>query len=123
VGSGLVPVVDDDDNVRHTTAGLVEMHGFEVVQASSGGEAVEVFSARPDAFEAVLLDVTMPGMSGQQTLRALRAIRRDVPIVVMSGYDETDAQLEADGLTTFLPKPFTVEQLISSFREVLAKTG
>ena len=123
VGRGLVLVVDDDDNVRRTAGRLIEMLGFEVAEASGGKHAVELFSARPADFTAVILDLTMPGMSGEQTARALRAIRGDVPIVVTSGYDETDAGgwTGADGITTFLAKPFTVDDLTHRLREVLPK--
>jgi CheY-like chemotaxis protein len=120
VGKGLVLVVDDDDNVRRTTARLIALHGFEVLEAGSGDEAKTIFAARPSEFAVVVVDLSMPGMSGRETVRELRAIRGDVPVVVMSGYDESDARwLAADGITTFLAKPFTVDELARRFGEVL----
>ena len=119
-GHGLVLVIDDDENVRRTTTRLVASQGFEVVDAPGGKEALEIFSARPPSFAAVIVDLTMPGMNGRQCVHALRELRPDVPIVVMSGYDESDAPwLASDRITSFLPKPFTGEELASRLRGVL----
>ena len=121
-GHGLVLVVDDDDNVRRTTNRLIASQGFEVIDAPGGKEALEIFSARPSSFTAAVVDLTMPGMNGRQCVRALREVRPDLPIIVMSGYDETDARwLALDRITSFLPKPFTIEELASRFRDVLVE--
>ncbi len=121
-GSGLVLIVDDDENVRRTSRRLVEALGFQVAEASGGKHAVEIFSARARAFAVVILDMTMPDMSGEETLRALRAIRANTPIVVTSGYDPSHVSdmIDADeGITTFLPKPYTFDDLTKHLREVL----
>ena len=123
-GKGLALVVDDDDNVRRTTSRLIAMQGFDVLEASSGSAALEIFPSRAAEIAVVVVDMTMPGMGGDETVRALRALRGDVPIVVMSGYDETDARwLTVDSITTFLPKPFTLDDLARRLREVLPDTS
>lgn len=110
-----VLVVDDEIGVRSVAASLLERAGIHVLAASDGQAGVEVFRAHAQAISTVLLDLTMPHMSGEEALRQIRAIRPGVHVVIMSGYDESDLQSRFVGLAPveFLQKPFTAQLLYS----------
>jgi CheY-like chemotaxis protein len=110
---GTILVVDDEPSVASVTGRLLSMRGYEVVTVSSGAEAMEALSSRLEEIDVVLLDVTMPVMTGDEALRELRHIRADVPIVLCSGLDRQTAlqrfgEHEPDG---FLQKPFDYGQV------------
>jgi CheY-like chemotaxis protein len=116
-----VLVIDDAPDVRAVAKGMLEEEGCVVHLASTGLEGVERFARLARGVDVVLLDVAMPIMSGEETLTALRRIRADVPVVVMSGYGdlETMQRFEGARVTGFLQKPFTPEQLAAKVREAL----
>jgi CheY-like chemotaxis protein len=108
-----VLVVDDEETVRKIAKSALESHGYRILTASNGREALEVFRDKPRSINAIVLDLTMPVMGGREVLPAIRAIRNDVPVVLVSGYSENQMRplLAADKLTGFLQKPFTSSQL------------
>ena len=110
--SGSVLVVDDEEPVRRVLAAMLHHLGLEVLEAGDGIEALELVDACGDELDLVVLDVTMPRLDGCGTLRELRARHRDLPVVLMSGYDHGDLGIEGDVLPeAFLSKPFTRDQL------------
>ncbi|MGZ3423877.1 MAG: hybrid sensor histidine kinase/response regulator [Polyangiales bacterium] len=120
-GHGVVLVVDDERSVRMTTQLLLERCGYQVVAARDGAEAVEIVRGRH--VDAALVDLTMPGMDGIQTVRALRQVVPGLPAVISSGYGTArlgDVQSEGEGAPdAVLPKPFTVQQLVSVLQKVM----
>jgi two-component system, cell cycle sensor histidine kinase and response regulator CckA len=119
-GHGRVLIVDDEDNVRATAAQMTAYFGFEVRQAGSGQQALELVRRAAEPFDLVLLDLTMPEMDGFATFTAIRQLRPTQRIVVFSGYSEQDAQQRFAGqnLTGFLQKPFSADAL----RDILRLT-
>jgi two-component system cell cycle sensor histidine kinase/response regulator CckA len=117
-GSGLVLVVDDDAGVRLVLKHLLEFFGFDVVDAADGRLGVEAYRARMAEVKLVILDMTMPELSGEETFRELRNLRADVPVILSSGYNEVEATRRfcAKGLAAFLPKPFTPDDLARCIR-------
>ena len=117
-GDGCILVVDDEEIVRHTATLMLQKVGFEVVLASDGEEAVSVFRASPDKFKLVLMDLTMPRMGGQAAFSELRRIRSEVRVVLMSGFNETEAvsSFSGKGLAGFLSKPFDFDALSETLR-------
>jgi CheY-like chemotaxis protein len=117
-----VLVVDDEENVRRTARAMLEASGLEVVTAADGAEAVESFRTSATRFDAVLLDLTMPRMSGEKTFHELRRIDPGVPVLLMSGFDEQEAvaRLEGRGLAGFIQKPYRLQALLGKLREVIA---
>jgi signal transduction histidine kinase/integral membrane sensor domain MASE1 len=111
--AGLVLIVDDEAQVRDTAKIMLSRLGYDIVAVDSGQRAVAEFSARPAEFKFVLLDLTMPGLDGRETLNALRATRPAVSVIIMSGYDEQESsqRLQGGQMQGFLPKPFTYESL------------
>ena len=120
--SGTLLVVDDEEQVLKATTMMLRKLGFEVVTASSGQQAVELFAADPSQFHAVLLDLTMPGMNGHQACQKMRELRGDTPVVLMSGYSaETAGESEvACQATAFLQKPFRAEALRCLLHDLLS---
>ena len=121
-----VLLVDDEAHVRLLTEKMLERSGYEVVQASNGREAIEVFTERGDEIDVVLLDVMMPVMTGHEAILELRQIDPDLPVVFFSGYDQGEvAEHLSDPSTTtrFLAKPFTMAQLDENIRAALAPGG
>ncbi len=119
-GSGLVLVVDDEETVRVTTARMLEASGFTTQLADNGRTGVEEFTAAPDSFTLVMLDLTMPHMDGDEAFRAIRAIRPDARVLLMSGFNEQEAvaRFTGEGLAGFLQKPFTFPALREKLQEI-----
>jgi len=121
VGSGTVLVVDDEALMREVSESILEERGFQVRTAVNGQEAVELFRRDPTAYRVVLLDRTMPVMSGVQALEEIRRIEPTARVILMSGYRESEVLrgLEDKGLSGFLQKPFRPDDLLRKVREAL----
>jgi CheY-like chemotaxis protein len=122
---GTILIVDDEPNVRRVACALLERNGYSVAVAADGYEALALTLAHGGQFNAVLLDLTMPGLDGPTTLKELRAINATIPVLLMSGFSETEARkrLPQDPLTMFLPKPFTAADLLKSLSELQQKAA
>ena len=120
-GTGTVLVVDDEETVRATSARILSRCGFEVVLAVDGREAVEKFKLRPQDFRFVLLDLTMPQMNGVEAFGQMKLLRPDVPVLLMSGYNEQAAveRFAGRGLAGFIQKPFQMQTLLDRVRTIL----
>ena len=118
---GKILVVDDEASIRDVTRRMLESSGFEVVTAKNGREAVETFKEQGQQIAGVLLDATMPQMDGLETFERLRRIRKDVRVVLSSGYSEQEAtqRFTGKGLTGFIQKPYRYDDLIDKLHEVL----
>jgi len=112
-----VLVVDDDDAVRDVTVSHLTDMGFTVLEAGSGGAAVERFRDSPE-INAVLLDFAMPGMNGEEVARELRKVRADVPIVFITGYADADS-LTGIAQGSIIAKPFTRVDLVETLDRVM----
>ncbi len=122
-GQGLILVVDDEETVRTLAKRMLERLGFTVLLASDGQEAVEIFRQHAADIQAVLLDMTMPHMDGEEAFRELRRIRSDVCVVLSSGYNEQDAtnRFAGKGLAGFIQKPYRLEDLALVMRRALGE--
>ncbi len=121
---GLFLVVDDEPEVRKLAASVLERLGHRVALASDGYEALALALASGDRYTAILLDLTMPGLDGPTTLRELRQMQLNLPVLVMSGYSEYDVRqrFPRDPMLAFLPKPFTAADLQRRLRELLQRS-
>jgi PAS domain S-box-containing protein len=106
-------LIDDEPAVRLVTGRMLSELGHQVVTADSGQRGLELFKQRPDAIDLVVLDLTMPEQSGEQTLAQLRVVRSTVPVVITSGFQAEDASqlLEMPNVVGFLDKPHTMTSL------------
>lgn len=120
--TGHVLVVDDEEQVRSVLEAMLKVCGFSATGVSDGESAVARFRAEPNRFDIVVLDLLMPGLTGEQTFQALRAIKPDVRVLIVSGYSEGDilGRLGGEGRVAFLAKPFTRATLERRLQELLA---
>ncbi len=121
-GTGTILVVDDEDVVRQTARHTLQRYGYEVVLASNGAEAVECYRGRPEAISLVLLDLTMPVMSGEETLGHLQTVNPRVRVLLTSGYNEVEAlqRFAGKGLAGFIQKPYTAASLAEKVQSLIA---
>ena len=111
-GRGRVLVVDDDQLILNATARLLKHVGFEVMGCTLPEEALTVFKEDPLAYDAIISDFRMPTMNGLQLCERLVELRKDVPILLVSGYiDEIDIErAEEIGIGGVLSKPLSAQQ-------------
>jgi signal transduction histidine kinase/ABC-type uncharacterized transport system substrate-binding protein len=114
-------VVDDEHLVRYIITGILQDQGFEVSAAGDGYSAIETFTKAEADFDLVILDMIMPGLNGFKTFRALRQIRPDVKVILVTGYSDIEqvAQMRSEGLAAYLEKPINRQKLIDTCRNVL----
>lgn len=116
-----VLVVEDEDGVRNLLRQVLERRGFQVLAASSGPEALEIYRARAGEIDLVLTDMVMPRMSGRELAGRLLQIRPDARVIFMSGYTD-DVLVRTGALSpgmSFLQKPLRPEILVAKVREAL----
>ena len=116
-----VLIVDDEEPVRRVAARIVQRAGFNVLTAADGEKALEIFRKESHRIAAVLLDLTMPHMDGNETFHAMRALRQDVRVILSSGYNEEEAtaRLSQNGLAGFIQKPYEYNELVNKLHEAL----
>ena len=119
---GTVLIADDEPGVLEATSTLLRHRGFKTALAIDGNDAVRQFSAEPQRFAAVLLDLTMPGLGGIEALHAIRLVNDSVPALIISGFSEQEVFDRVRGLrrVVILRKPFTQEMLFARMAEVAA---
>jgi PAS domain S-box-containing protein len=117
----LILVVDDEEIIRRTAKAMLERYGYTVVLAGDGKEGVELFEVLSDKVSAVLLDMTMPVMDGEEAFSRLREIKPDVKVILSSGYTEVEAvrRFAGKGLTGFIQKPYSSAALGEKVRSAL----
>ena len=120
-GAGTVLVIDDDDTVRRVAQMTLKRHGYTILSAANGAEGVELFTRHAEEIRCVVLDLTMPVMSGEEALRRIAAVRAGVPVILSSGYTEADAlrRFGGQGLAGFLQKPYQAGTLAAKVRQAL----
>jgi PAS domain S-box-containing protein len=118
----LLLVIDDEEGVRSVAVRMLERFGFTAIPAADGRAGVDLFREHADNIAAVLLDLTMPRLDGEQTMREIQAIRPDARVVIMSGYDQQSLTERFAGLSPagFLQKPFQPAALRKILEQVLA---
>lgn len=123
-GKGLILVVDDEEPVRRTARRILEHYGYEVLLAVDGEDGIEQFRREMNQLAGVLLDLAMPRLNGEETFRAMHALKPEIPVLLMSGYNEKRAVRRFTGqdLAGFLQKPFNPESLSRKLAAVLAPT-
>jgi two-component system cell cycle sensor histidine kinase/response regulator CckA len=114
-------VVEDDVAVRTSVRRLLERHGYHVLEAPSGKEALATVTESAEVIDLVVSDMVMPEMSGLELRQRLRAVRPDLPMLLMSGYsEEAITRLGSqESLGPMIEKPFTVQGLLDKIRDAL----
>jgi signal transduction histidine kinase len=118
-----VLVVDDEPHVARVAARMVEMAGGSAIVVPGGREALARYREGGAEIDAVLLDLTMPGLSGHDTLVALREVDAHVPVILTSGYpeEEVGGPLGSDPALAFIQKPYRAATLVDTLRRALGR--
>ncbi len=118
----VILVVDDEAQIREIASLTLETHGYRVLTANDGAEAIAVYAQNNDKIKVVLMDMMMPVMEGAASIRELRKINPEVRIIAVSGLTERNklARVAITHIHAFLPKPFTSERLLKTIREVIS---
>lgn len=121
--SGTILVVDDEEMVRQTARHALERFGFSVLTADDGRQGIAVFDSHAAEIDAVLLDMTMPHMDGEQTFYAISERDPSMPVIIISGFDERDTAGRFPGRkpAAFIQKPYRPTVLIKILRDILAE--
>lgn len=117
-----VLVIDDEGMIRTLAEKILVRAGHDVVLAESGNEGVDLFREHRGKVDLLIVDMTMEGFSGEETLRACRIIQPFVPAVFSSGQSLLEADIPDDLTinTFFLQKPYRASELVEKVEEVLA---
>jgi two-component system, cell cycle sensor histidine kinase and response regulator CckA len=120
-GSGVVLVIDDEEVVRDMAKRALERYGYTVLVADGGLSAIDILKRRPSKVDVAVLDLSMPGMSGEETLPELRKIRPEMKVFVSSGYSEAEAMRMFHGqqVAGFVQKPYTSAVLAEKVKGAL----
>jgi DNA-binding response OmpR family regulator len=118
-------VVDDDPAARVLANRVFSEAGFEVTTAQSGFECLEKFRLRPNYFDLIVLDLSMPFMDGEETFRRLRALNPNVVVLLSTGFltqaqDRIDRMLAA-GMAGFIRKPHRPDELLAQIHATLER--
>lgn len=113
-----VLVVDDTKNIRMLLTTCLELNDYEVVSASNGSDAIELFKS--EKFDFAFLDIKLPGLSGTEVLRRIRDINITIPIVIMTAFATVRNAVECTklGAVAYLQKPFTAEKVKTILAEM-----
>jgi len=116
-----VLVVDDEPEIRKLVTAMLARNGYRVLSADSGENALRLFKSNPDT-DLLLTDVVSPGMSGPMIADQISALKPDIKVLFMSGYDGTQVvqRYVIERGYSLLTKPFSMEQLESKVRAVLS---
>lgn len=116
----LILVVDDEEGIREALSEILGDEGYQVITASTGEEALNILRKEPP--DLVLLDIWLPGMDGIETLREIKNLRSDVPVIMISGHGTIEIAVKATkmGASDFLEKPLSLDRVIISARNALA---
>lgn len=123
MGKKTILVVDDEKSSATVMKEILESLGYRVLIAGSGQEAVAVYTEKGKEVDLVLLDMIMPGMGGDKTFDALRAINPGVKVILSSGLsaDGEARQILDRGCSGFIQKPYRIANIAGMIREVIEK--
>ncbi len=118
----MILIVDDEPAIQEITKTSLETHNYKAIVASDGIEAIAVYAKHMDQVSVVLMDLMLPSLDGVTAIRTLKKINPDVKIIATSGLISRN-KLEAvanSGVTTFLPKPYTINELLLTLQKVMS---
>jgi CheY-like chemotaxis protein len=116
-----VLVVDDEEAIVKSAQTVLEMHGYRVLLAADGTDALAIFAQNSGGVAAVLTDLMMPVMDGMALIRALRKMQPGLPVIASTGLDDKirAADLKSLRVQTVLKKPYAADALLRTIHEAL----
>ena len=120
-GKECILFVDDEKALVDMGRQMLERLGYSVVPRTSSIEALELFRTRPDQFDLVITDMTMPNLTGKKLARELLNIRSNIPVILCTGFSDqiSEEQAHKMGIRKFLLKPMVMQKLAETVRSVL----
>ena len=120
-GSGTILLADDEETIRTLGRRMLERLGFSVLTAANGREALDLFQNHAEEITCIILDLTMPHMDGEEAFRELRRFKKNVPVIMSSGYNEQDIikRFAGKGIDGFIQKPYQLAELSVKLKEIL----
>ncbi|SRR5579883_1416298 len=115
----LVLVVDDEAKILEINKTTLEKYNYRVITAHDGIEAIAMYAQHQNEISIVLVDMMMPEMDGLTTIRTLQKMNPAVKVIASSGLVESKQLSQESGITTFLPKPYTIKQLLQALHSLL----
>ena len=123
-GRGRILLADDEASIRELGREILERAGFQVTTAPDGADALEFFMENDDEIICVVLDLTMPRMSGEEVFSEIHRLRPDIPVILSSGYDEQHVTGEFHGtLAGFIQKPYKSNDLLKVIKRALEESN
>ncbi len=123
-GNERILLVDDEEPIALMLHDMLKFHGYQVTAITSSATALELFREKPDNFDLVITDQTMPELTGGQLAKAMLAIRPDIPIILCTGFSEsfTEELAKDMGIREYIMKPVIIEDLTKKIRASLSST-
>jgi two-component system cell cycle sensor histidine kinase/response regulator CckA len=120
-GDRMILLVDDESNIRTLARTMLERLGYRVLSAGNGQEAIRIYREKYRDIHCVLLDLSMPEMSGKEVFQKLRRLDPNVCVILSSGYTEEDvmAQFKGEGPAGFIQKPYRLQTLRKKMKKIL----
>jgi two-component system, cell cycle sensor histidine kinase and response regulator CckA len=124
-GKETVLIVDDEETIRMLVKDILEAKGYAVLCAEDGSTAIDLYRRHRDRIDLVILDMSMPGLTGKETFEKLKEINSGVRAILSTGYarDERAREMIALGVRGFVQKPYRIDHLAATVRKVLDRTG
>lgn len=124
-GKGHLLIVDDEPSITRLMKQNLERIGYRVTDVNRSEDALKSFSRKPHAYAAVITDMTMPHMNGDELAQKIKALNPGTPVILCTGFSEkmNAAKAEAMGIDAFLTKPMDIRKLSQAVRKVLGRTG
>ena len=125
LGTGTVLIVDDEEPIRNSGEVMLKVMGYNVLSASDGSEAIEIYRTRHSEIDIVLLDMIMPDISGAEVFAAMKEINSSCIVVISSGYtrDIDPDELKKSGVAGFIKKPYKIAELSRTIYHLLNKNS
>ena len=104
---------------------MLTIAGYNVLLAQNGREAINIFSENISTISCIILDLTMPELDGVEALAELRKISYSVPIIISSGYCESDIEdrFKNMNISGFLQKPYQISEIVTAIKKALDQSG
>ena len=120
-GSGTILIADDEETICVINKYMLEQIGFNVLTAYDGAEAVNTFRDHADEIFCVILDLTMPRLSGEEVFKEINIIKPGVKVILSSGYDKQDAmqRFSCEGIADYIQKPYVFDSLKEKLKKFL----
>jgi len=123
MGTGTILLIDDEEMIIKVGKELLQELGYDVMTASSGMDAIELYKKNADQIDMVIMDMIMPGMGGGETFDRLKRINPDIRVLLSSGYSINGqaSKILARGCDGFIQKPFNLVQLSDKIKQIISK--